>query len=376
MRRWSSWLALGILLMTSAWLHASQKKPQPAAKAPKATANGPVFGVGWTADSLANLEIGRFPGRTVSYRFRATHTGTVSSIRVYFIFRKFCDGCYANGDGGQVAIQFSKDDDSSLHLPGTVMSSALVTDPTKEWNRLVKLDRPVNLQAGKIYHIVFSNPLTTATKNYVSIDDLFTREPGPGLQPSAQASDLAVLFKSTGKSDWELKEQHVPIVAILFDDGYQQGQGYIDVKHNVVVLSSGQTARESFEFPGPDQTLKRLAVRLQPTNGKGKVTIEFRGPGGQLLAFRDVVVKDVPRLPQWETLEFASPITLKKLGKYDLVIAAKDGAELTVVPLQKGTEYGFNPDTLFKAGHCEIRLTSQWSGCGNRPDLDIPFYLQ
>jgi len=346
------------------------------AQAKEAAASKNVFGAGWTADSLANLEIGRFPGRMVSYRFRAVHSGNVSSIRVFFVFRTFCDGCYANGNGGQVRVQLAQDDDSVRHFPGKVISSALVTDPLKQWNRLVTLNYPVTLEAGRLYHLVFSNPLPTATKDYVSVDDLFTRTPGVNLQPSGKVSELAVLFKSTGGADWELKEQHVPIVSINFDDGYEQGQGYMDVKSNAVVVSDGGAARESFVFPDTDRSFHTLSVRIRPTTARGYIEVQLRNSDEQALLSRKITVRAASEGSVWETVQFDSPVTLRNSARYSVVVTTKDGAAYTITPLQKGIPYGFNAESLFTAGHCETKASAGWTGCLGRSDLDIPFYLQ
>lgn len=92
---------LGVGLLDLSQLGYSGQKSQP--KPEKQPPQSEIFGVGWTADSLANIEIGRFPGRSASYRFRAKHGGRVGKLRVFFIFRKVCPGCYANGNGERCA---------------------------------------------------------------------------------------------------------------------------------------------------------------------------------------------------------------------------------------------------------------------------------
>ncbi|MCF6147998.1 MAG: hypothetical protein E3K37_05000 [Candidatus Kuenenia sp.] len=50
-------------------------------------ADANVYDCTWNADGLANLEVGKQSGRTISYRFRADRSEMVYGIRVYFIFR-------------------------------------------------------------------------------------------------------------------------------------------------------------------------------------------------------------------------------------------------------------------------------------------------
>lgn len=339
--------------------------------------SGPIFGAGWTADSLSNIEIGRFPGRTVSYRFRALHSGRVNSILVYFIFRTLCDGCYANGNGGRVMIQLVEDDGSAKHFPGDkVLASALVDDPLRQWNRLVTFDTAARIEVGKLYHIVFSNNSPTARQNYVSIDDLYARSEDGEIQPSAQTSELTVLLKGSSTTQWEVKRQLIPVFALNLDDSYRLGQGYIDVMPGAVNVSDGQSARESFVFPGPDQPFRRVAVRFQPVTSKGRIELQVIDAEEHVLASRQFVLDAAAGAPIWETLEFKSPLVLKGLRRYSVTLRAREGAAFKITPLQKGARYGFDVEGLFKEGHCEVKLATGWASCLRRPDLDIPFYFQ
>ena len=98
-----------------------------------ASATEPSFyGNPWSANGLANLEVGRFPGRMVSYRFRAAETADFTTAKVFFIFAVFSERGYANGDGGQVRIELRPDDGSQNHFPDMTvapLTSVLLADP-------------------------------------------------------------------------------------------------------------------------------------------------------------------------------------------------------------------------------------------------------
>jgi hypothetical protein len=121
-----------------------------------------TFGAGWTAESLANLEIGMNPGRSVSYRFRADHDGAASAVRVFFVFRTICSkGCYAAGDGGAIRVEIRADNGTANHLPAsTVLDAALVADPLAQWNRLVQFPQAAPLLAGFITSSSQTSPPT------------------------------------------------------------------------------------------------------------------------------------------------------------------------------------------------------------------------
>ena len=50
------------------------------------------YGNPWSANGLANLEVGWFPCRMVSYRFSAAETGRFVTAKVLFIFAIFGQG--------------------------------------------------------------------------------------------------------------------------------------------------------------------------------------------------------------------------------------------------------------------------------------------
>lgn len=136
-----------------------------------------TYGCAWNADGLANLEIGKYPGRTVSYRFRAEHSVTADKVMVYLVYSTG----YGKGDGGRILLELQSDDGTSNHYPsGTVLASAIVTDPKTQWNRLFVFDKPTVLESGRLYHLVFSNVGSDPVHNYVSIDNLFNERDAAG----------------------------------------------------------------------------------------------------------------------------------------------------------------------------------------------------
>jgi hypothetical protein len=338
-------------------------------------ASGAVFGAGWTADSLANLEVGRFRGRTVSYRFRANHSGTVNAVWVYFIFRHVCPGCYANGDGGKVTVQIMADDGTPNHFPSsTVLASVLVADPMKQWNREVRFPQPPSFEAGKFYHIVFSNPVPDPVQNYVSVDDLYASAE-KDTQPSAANSALAVLLKPDSAASWQHKPQHVPVFSVQYSDGFAQGQGYIDVKNNGLVVNEGSSVREVFTVKDADHKVSSLAVRIQPQGSQGSLKLVLEDDAHQVLQTAFLSLAGDPQGYVWKTYSFAAPLTLSKGSGYSVVLTAENGASFRISPLQKGIQYGFALETVFSDGHCETKTGPLWTGCLSRSDLDMPFYL-
>lgn len=257
-----------------------------------------------------------------------------------------------------------------------MLGSAVVDDPMLLWNREIHLQPPVSLDSGQIYHIVFSNPSSDSVRNYTSIDDLYTASVGSALQPSASSSDLAVLFKPNGTSLWRLQPQHVPIISICYDDGYRQGQGYVDVERDKVVVNDGDAVREVFTVLDADHRVTRLAVRIDQLTNQGNLKLEVEDHTGQPLETAIFSLNQASGSAGWREYSWQQPLTLRKGGQYSVVLRAEEGASFRVSPLQKGTQYGFQVDTLFTEGHCEVKTGPLWTGCLMRNDLDIPFYFR
>ena len=337
-----------------------------------------TFGAGWTAESLANLEIGMNPGRSVSYRFRADHDGAASAVRVFFVFRTICSkGCYAAGDGGAIRVEIRADNGTANHLPAsTVLDAALVADPLAQWNRLVQFPQAAPLLAGRLYHIVFTNVSPNATTNYVSIDDLYTASDGTGLQPAAYEADLAVLLRINGAAPWQTRPRHFPIFSLVYDDGFRQGQAYMDLKQSGVAVSPGSSVREVFTVQDATHLVALAGVRVKILATGGRLRIMLAEHSGQTLETTTVSPAVAPGQYAWLSLPFVAPRTLTKGVTYELVLVSEEGGQYLVQPLQNGAQYGFEAESPLTGNHCEVNTGQGWKGCQNRSDLDVPFFFR
>jgi len=334
-----------------------------------------TFGAGWTADGLANLEIGRFIGRAIDYRFLSDHTGTFSGLELYFVFRTICDGCYADGDGGIIQIQIRTDDGSPAHLPSnTVLGSTILQNPFLQWNRLVGFSPSVSLKAGSLYHIVFTNLSSDPVHNYVSINDIYTSVSGSNLQPATTDTNLAVLLKNQG-APWQLNTHHVPIFSVYFDDGFRQGQGYIDVKHNAMQVSGTAQVAEVFTVKDDNHTVSSLTVRLDPLSSTGNIQVVLANAVGQPLETGVFNFSGATQYSYaWMSYSFP-PITLTLGSTYYILLSAQNGGQFQVSPMEQGAYYGFLTETFFTS-ECEVPNGSIWVGCLGQTNLDLPFYFR
>jgi hypothetical protein len=335
-----------------------------------------TYGNPWNGDGLINLEIGRSNGRLISYRFRAQYSGTVNGVQIFLVFRTFCSGCYANGDGGQVLVRLQSDDGTSQHLPsGIVLTSSLVTDPLRQWNRYVAFNSPVQLTQGKLYHLVFSNPDPDPINNYVSIDDLYNDRRLPNMQPGISDTDLAVVWKSSSSSNWEVNYGHTPIFSLYYADGKRQGQGYTDALSSSGLRSiyGSNKVRETFTVSGGNKTVTQVSVRLKKSGSSGNLSVRLENADGTLIEGGTIPASSVSTSYAWVTYIFNTSRTLLSGKSYNLVLSAPYGDPYSIFPIQEGTLYGFQTPSVFTEGKFQSSSGSSWQEV--RQGCDMQFYF-
>lgn len=333
------------------------------------------YGCGINADTLDNLPLGYDVGRAASYRFRASHTGELLSVQVWLIA---AGPGYNDGDGGEVLLEVREDDGSSAHLPSDeVLGSVHITDPTAQWNRRLVLDSPVTLEQGRLYHLVFSNPHADSANNWVSLDGLHVARNQPHVQPTIHDMDLAALYRRGTHQDWEPLYQVTPIFSMRFDDGFHDGQCYIDARQDLSFMNFGgdHLIREVFTPHGDDLQVSSVRVRLHRSQGEGDLTVRLAEMGAPPLAEVTVAAAEVGDSDAWLEVPFGAEHTLTSGTTYALVLRAPDGTIYTAPPLQDGIYYGFECDSLFSDGHYQYRDGGDWTMIDDRTDFDLQFYF-
>lgn len=341
-----------------------------------------VYGTPWNADGLANLEVGRYT-TALAHRFRADYTGEVRKIKVFFVFRTSCDGCYMWGDGGQVEVELRTDDGSVDHFPSnTVLASALITDPTKtapgppiygvksnscppcgSSYRVITLDTPASLEQGELYHLVYTNPSPNPRNNYVSLDELFNAAGTSPMQPEVSDLDWAML--ANYGSSWGVNLFHTPILEVWYDGGsYKQGIGYIDAysQSGIVSIFGANRIATRFIVSGGDRTISRINVRVRKVGAPGRLSMRIEKLDGTLVRRVSVPALSVPTSMSWVSSSFlAPPLPVLANGEsYRLVLSASGslGNRYETFGMAKGTSYGFS--NVFADGWAEVNTGTGW----------------
>ena len=342
-----------------------------------------VYGCPWNADSLGNLQIGKTVGRKVSYRFRATVSKELEGVRVFLMFRPDVRE-YGRGDGGQVRIELRDDDGTDAHHPaGNILATSLVTDPKKNaqepdrWvaYRLFRFDNPARMVAGKLYHLVFSNPAPDPVNHYVSINDLYSNVRQAGVQPGISDTDLAVIYKYAAKDPWAINYAHTPIFCLYYAGGAHDGPGYINGRSQSLLckIAGPKQVRQIFTISGGNRVVTQVSVRLRKV-GKPEPLILRLETGGKLIEAIEIPTASVAEEQNWHTWHFKEPCLLKNGASYALVLRAAEGDAYEIYPLTEGTHNGFHGPMLFTDGHFEhAGVDGRWQDEHGREDMQFYF---
>ncbi len=341
-----------------------------------------VYGCAWNGDGLANLPIGGTIGRQICYRFRAEHSADCRQARIYLIFRALG---YYRGDGGQVQVELRTDDNTNDHFPTEkILSTVLIKDPMNRdpeepirrgVGRLLTFDKAVRLEAGRFYHVVFSNPAPDPVNNYVSINDLYQRARTPGMQPAVTDTDWAVLRKSASDRPWQVNYGHTPIADLYYTDGFVQGQGYTNARSESFLqsLQGANQIRERFTVTERDRTVTSVLLRLRKVGTPEDLAIRLENGDSSLVEQGAIRSASVGTSATWVKLVFSKPRVLRTGKTYQVVVSAPAGDRYETWPLVRGS--GYQTPTLFTDGQAEYTTGSGWQRTGNRENWQLYFTL-
>jgi hypothetical protein len=361
----------------------------PAGQVPVATSRAAQFyGPGLGSDGLANTTLGP-SSNTVSYRFRAKHSGVLQQVRIYLIPDHTG---YAGGNGGTIQVTLNADDATPSHNPtSTVLASYLMSNVLSlaspaRYFYVLKFASPPALAADQLYHMVFKNVDPNPTVNYLSVDALYQDVPTTPVQPTVADADAAVLLGEAGGA-WKPRPGYTPIYELDLQDGSSEGIGYIEGWVGAPQSISGTNAvRETFTVSGSQMKVTSAAIRLARVNGNDPLVVRLEDADGSLIEQGNVAATVVPlsslSSPSyvWVQYPFAATYTLLPGHTYHLVFEATLTSSYQAFPIRKGAAYGFQDTTFFPDGNAEFKQNDSWVGwtqwgVTNRLDSDLQFYF-
>jgi hypothetical protein len=339
-------------------------------------------------DGLNNTIIGGPEHVSSSYRFRATTTSALASIRIYVIGPAYSG--YGAGTGGTFEATVQTDDGSSSHGPSGTVLATTTFRPTADFP-LVTWTRPAALAAGTLYHVVFRNVDPDPVANYASLDGIFMYQPTSPRQPGFTDTDWGQPMRS-GSGPWSDRTNTVPIMQLNYANGVTAGSGYMETwVRSPKTVSGSAKARESFTVSGASRSVSSFSVRLMRLAGSSPLSIRLETAGGTLVEQGTIAAADIEvGIPgdhggtghaTWETWTFAAPRTLAASQAYNVVLSTAADTSYSVFAVRKGTSYGFAPSTVFADGHAQYTtngttwgaFTQDGGGALDQGDLQFCF---
>lgn len=367
---------VGRLGMSTSTVRVPPPAPPPATRPPT-----PVTGAYGSAqgDSRNDHEIGGKVRARLAYRFRASTTSQVTSIRV----QQRGGPVYSGGNGGTIRVSIQSD--SNGKPSGTILSSMTFSpgNPSgnwEVWNPLAFSAR-ATLTSGHLYHVVFDNVSANPTANWIAINDLlYWGGPFTPRQPTV-SDDLAVLYASP--TTWVLQGNDTPILDVAYANGAHDGLNYIGSLGDSYGSISGASnkVREHFTVAGSSRTISAVSVKVKRISGSGALTIRLQKGDGTLIASGSVAASNIAlgSLPSgsasslagntWATVSFGSSHVLSSGSTYDLVLSTVAGTQYIAVPVQEGTTKGMRSKAFTDGDGQKTTNGSSWANLYPFPEI-------
>jgi hypothetical protein len=322
------------------------------------------------ADALGNTVIGGPDRSALTFRFRATWTGTVAAVRVYVIKNVNGRTGYSLGNGGVMRIALQADARRGLHVPaGRALATATFRPADRGVFPLVRFSKPAHVVAGRLYHVVFSNIGTDPQNNYVSINALYSAS-RLGRGP-AVPDGLAVLEgdpSAGGATRWAPRrsrphEYYLPILDVVGGrSGQHDGLGYMEV-WDPKPIGGSAGVRQLLHTASTALRVDGAWLRVRRRAGDSALVLRLIGSDGQALASASLAPASVPSSDAgWIHVRFDGPVSLGPDSTFALTASsAKDGA-YEAFPIRKGSDYGFDRRTFFDGGYAQFNAGSGWVG--------------
>jgi hypothetical protein len=323
------------------------------------------------ADALGNTVIGGSDRTSLSFRFRATWTGSVVAIRCYVIKNVNGRTGYSGGSGGTMRVALESDSGGRRHVPsGKRLASATFRPAERGFFPEVRFDKAAHVVAGRLYHVVFSNIDSDPSSNYVSINSLYS-DSRLGRGPRVP-DDLAVLEGDRGGGGatfWSLRrsgprEYYLPILDVVGGDGQHLGNGYMEV-WDPKPIGGDAMVRQLLRTRGSKATrVDGVWLRVRRDDGSGDgLTVSLGRASGDAIASATVDPGRVPTsAPGWVHVRFSKPASLPAGAELALTLSASGRSSYEAFPMRKGTSYGFDRTTIFDAGYAQFNDGDGWVG--------------
>jgi hypothetical protein len=322
------------------------------------------------ADALGNTVIGGFDRTQLSFRFRATWTGSVVAVRVYVIKNVNGRSGYSQGNGGTMRVALQADGGQGRHVPtGRRLASASFRPAERGFWPLVRFAKSAHIESGRLYHVVFTNTDPQPERNFVSINALYS---GSRLgRAPAVPDDLAVLEADGGGGGagaWQLRrsrprEYYLPIVDVVGGGGQHDGLGYMEV-WDPKPIGGEAGVRQLVRIGDKTTRINGAWLRVKRESGAdAPLSLAIDQADGKTLASATVPAASVPTGdPGWVYARFSEPASVPPHTDIALTASASSGSAYEAFPIRKGSEFGFSRELMYANGYAQFDDGDGWVG--------------
>lgn len=337
-----------------------QAEPSPT---PRTDAYGSVVG----GDVLANTLTSEGP---VSLRFIPDRSGPLSGVRVYF---EVGTG-YSGGDGGSRRITIETD--TGGKPSGTVLATAWHSGLPGEGSadRFVTFSLPATLEAGRAYHVVFTN----SGGGHISVNALLVWQPDPVGQP--KFSGWQVLRNGI------VRNRFLPILELQWSDGARTGTGYINSWWRLPVPVGGADRAREWFIPQTDVTFSEVWVRVMKDGDGNGAPLRVTLAGQTILIPATSVPNGTATGNSAQRSAWVGgrveQTTIRAGTAQALELSADSGISYRAESLQKGADYGFS--AYFQDGHAQRSMDGgqtwrgvpAWSSTETKTTGDLQWFVK
>jgi hypothetical protein len=220
------------------------------------------------------------------------------------------------------------------------------------------------LTAGRSYRIDFANVASDPVANYISVNTLYCqcRDDGPDPDDEGWRSSMTVgptTFALSPLDSAAGPKWYRPIMALRFDNGTYQGNGYMEVwVSQPRAIGNGARVREHFASLAAPTRFNTLRLRAQVVNAGSLEAVVV--VNGEVAAAASATVTPASD-PQWITWKLDRPINVEAGVVMSIEFASND-ALANAVALRDGQSFGFGASTVVADGYAQADLGSGWLG--------------
>jgi hypothetical protein len=325
------------------------------------------------ADTLANTRIGGPYGTVLAFRFQSGWTGVVRAVRFYAVLNGHGREGYAGGTGGTLQVTLAADSGGPRHVPtGDVLASATYKAPTRDSWPLVRFDKPADVVAGRYYHVVFTNTDPQPATNYISVNSLLAFDGGPRSSPLPHG--MAVFLGATNDGGrtparWmpraeDRSDRYAPVLDVVGDSEDQHlGLGYMEVWSSNPKPIGGDEKVRQLLGPASREVVTGAWLRVrQRVGATAPLELRIERAGGGVLAAGTRRPRTVTPRPRWVHVRFRRPAEVDAGEDIALTATASEPDAYDAFPIREGTEFGFDPRTVFSGGYAQFTDNGSWVG--------------